>query len=331
MERLTEWYDDGLREGVLVKEKRGEKEIKVLFEEVDDGYHAMCTLKAYEDTGLTPEQIQEIDHLYAEKCREVIELRQKKGKLADVERGNLFINDMLAVRDVVTEIHYMNDRWIPIEKRLPEDNYYILLSFANLSLPLVGRYEKDSEGGAFYLGDCDEQDTCASMNLFVNAWMHLPEPYRPESNEIVRDENEEGGLNTFQLLRDVEKEMSKEERKQVMIENAINLKTMCDYVVSCSYLDIVLIICMLRDYVQMVDEIRTDDIQWSVYYRNKFLKMADKFSEQIEYDYDAAKERCLKRQQKEENAGDIGEDAMTLAVKYGKGKKKKEKESGDEK
>lgn len=256
---------------------------------------------------------------------------QKKEKLIGNARSDVFINDMLAARDVVTEIHYMNDRWIPIEKRLPEDNYYILLSFANLSLPLVGRYEKDSEGGAFYLGDCDEQDTCASMNLFVNAWMHLPEPYRPESNEIVRDENEEGGLNTFQLLRDVEKEMSKEERKQVMIENAINLKTMCDYVVSCSYLDIVLIICMLRDYVQMVDEIRTDDIQWSVYYRNKFLKMADKFSEQIEYDYDAAKERCLKRQQKKENAGDIGEDAMTLAVKYGKGKKKKEKESGDEK
>lgn len=77
MERLTEWYDNGLREGVLVKEKRGEKEIKVLFEEVDDGYHAMCTLKAYEDTGLTPEQIREIDRLYAKKYREVAELRQR--------------------------------------------------------------------------------------------------------------------------------------------------------------------------------------------------------------------------------------------------------------
>lgn len=44
-----------------------------------------------------------------------------------------------------------------------------------------GRYEKDTEGGAFYLGDCDEDDTCISMNLFVNAWMPLPEPYRPES------------------------------------------------------------------------------------------------------------------------------------------------------
>lgn len=45
----------------------------------------------------------------------------------------------------------------------------------------------------------------------------------------------------FQFLHDVEEKMSKEEQKQVMIEKAINLKLMCDYVVSCSYLDIVLI------------------------------------------------------------------------------------------
>ena len=100
------------------------------------------------------------------------------------------------------------------------------------------------------------------------------------------------------------------------------MNSKCDYVVSCSYLDIVLIICMLRDYVRMVDEIRRDDIQWSAYYRDKFTRMADRLSEQIEYNYDAAKERCLAKRQKEETARDIGEDAMTLAVKYGKGKKK---------
>ena len=133
----------------------------------------------------------------------------------------------------------------------------------------------------------------------------------------------------FQFLHEVEEEMSKEEQKRVMIEKAINLKLMCDYVVSCSYLDIVLMICMLRDYVQMVDEIRADDIQWSAYYRDKFLKMADRLSEQIEYNYEAAKERCLAKRQKEETARDIGEDAMTLAVKYGKGKKQKEKEIRD--
>lgn len=58
--------------------------------------------------------------------------------------------------------------------------------------------------------------------------------------------------------------------------------------------------------------------------------MADRLSEQIEYDYDAAKERCLTKRQREENAGDIGEDAMAMAVKYGKGKKKKEKEKSNE-
>lgn len=34
-------------------------------------------LKPYEDTGFTPEQIREIDRLYAEKCQEVAELRQR--------------------------------------------------------------------------------------------------------------------------------------------------------------------------------------------------------------------------------------------------------------
>lgn len=34
-------------------------------------------LKPYEDTGPTPEQIREIDRLYAEKCREVAELQQR--------------------------------------------------------------------------------------------------------------------------------------------------------------------------------------------------------------------------------------------------------------
>ena len=29
--------------------------------------------------------------------------------------------------------------WIPVEERLPEDDNYILLSFENFSLPLVGR------------------------------------------------------------------------------------------------------------------------------------------------------------------------------------------------
>lgn len=105
-----------------------------------------------------------------------------------------------------------------------------------------------------------------------------------------------------------------------MIEKAINLKLMCDYVVSCSYGDIVLIICMLHDYVKMLDEIRSD-IQWEAYYREKFIKMADRLSGQIEYDYEAALEKCKKKLGQEKKSSDIGEDGLALTVKYGRKRK----------
>ena len=123
----------------------------------------------------------------------------------------------------------------------------------------------------------------------------------------------------LQFLQEAEKELSKEKEKQVMIEKAINLKLMCDYVVSCSYGDIVLIICMLRDYVKMLDEVRSD-IQWEVYYREKFIKMADRLSEQIGYDYDAALEKCRKKLGQKESSSDIGGEAVALAMKYGRKK-----------
>lgn len=132
-------------------------------------------------------------------------------------------------------------------------------------------------------------------------------------------------LSTFvQFLNEAEKGVKKESEKQVMIAKAINLKLMCDYVVSCSYGDIVLIICMLRDYVKMLDEVRSDNIQWETYYREKFIKMADRLSEQIEYDYDAAVEKCRKKLGQKERYSDVGGEAIALTIKYDKGKKKKE-------
>lgn len=54
-------------------------------------------LKKYEDTGLTPDQIQELDRLYLEKCQEVTELKKQK-------------------------------EWIPVKERLPERGEYVLAS-----------------------------------------------------------------------------------------------------------------------------------------------------------------------------------------------------------
>ena len=133
----------------------------------------------------------------------------------------------------------------------------------------------------------------------------------------------------FFFLNEVKQEINQEEQKQVMIEKAINLKLMCDYAVSCSYGDIVLIICMLRDYVKLLDKHKNADITYKAYYRKRFLHIADSLSEQIEYDYDAALEKCRKKQKKESNS-DVGEEALALAIKYGgRGKKKgNENDSG---
>lgn len=78
--------------------------------------------------------------------------------------------------------HTVNEYgWIPVAERLPENDDYVLMSFENFSLPLTGRYVDDEElGGAWYVGDCYDEDTCLANDLFVNAWMPLPKPYRED-------------------------------------------------------------------------------------------------------------------------------------------------------
>ena len=83
-----------------------------------------------------------------------------------------------AIEIVKNEAEQYNNGWIPVEEELPETDKYILLSFSNFSIPCVGRYEEDENGGAFYVGDDDE--TCVSQDMFVNAWMNLPAPYQPK-------------------------------------------------------------------------------------------------------------------------------------------------------
>lgn len=70
-----------------------------------------------------------------------------------------------------------NIGWIPCHtEQFPSAEDYVLLSFENFNLPIVGRWEEDERGGAFYIGDEDE--TCIAQGLIVNAWMPLPKPYK---------------------------------------------------------------------------------------------------------------------------------------------------------
>jgi hypothetical protein len=130
-------------------------------------------------------------------------------------------------------------------------------------------------------------------------------------------------ISLFDYLEELE-----EKDKEVEIEGPINPKvSLKEMKLRLSYGDLVLLVAMLRDYVKGLDEIKEGDIQWEVYYRNKFWDMAEKISDQIGYDYDEALKKCMKKQEKE---SDIGEDALILALKKTKALKKELEQAAEQ-
>ena len=114
-----------------------------------------------------------------------IRLEQYK---AEIEKKSQYKHEFLgSAPDIVNTL--MNDLeqdekengWIPVSERLPETDDYILLSFANYSIPIIGRCERDKDGnGIFYAGD--DLISCLGNDLYVNAWMELPERYREDES-----------------------------------------------------------------------------------------------------------------------------------------------------
>lgn len=99
-------------------------------------------------------------------------------------------HQMVLASDVLEMIEQLQDDleldekengWISASERLPETDDYILLSFANYSIPIIGRCERDKDGnGIFYAGD--DLISCLGNDLYVNAWMELPERYREDES-----------------------------------------------------------------------------------------------------------------------------------------------------
>ena len=112
--------------------------------------------------------------------------------------------------------------------------------------------------------------------------------------------------------------------EEVPIEGVVKLKSIpiSNYKVRLAYGDLTLIIAMIHDYIKDLDDMNADGtlkinkIEYEAYYRKKFLEIADRISEQIEYDYDKQLAKCLKKLKKQSHS-DIGEDAMVMAVKQG--------------
>ena len=88
------------------------------------------------------------------------------------------IQDMLEQLQSDLEQDEKENGWIPVSERLPESDKYVLVSFKNFSITMVGRYTVDDDGGTFRIGDEDED--FVKYGLYVNAWMPLPKRYEED-------------------------------------------------------------------------------------------------------------------------------------------------------
>ena len=142
MKRLTQKDEQGnwsLRGMLWEQLHEGQVITKELRERL---YGALWKLMEYEDTGLTPEEAEELDSFERSQVGKMLK------KLNEEQRKH---------------------RWIPVEERLPEE-----------SLNSVIGWDKYRErccfvqyyAGSWHLGD---------ESVGIIAWMPLPEPYQPEN------------------------------------------------------------------------------------------------------------------------------------------------------
>ena len=103
--------------------------------------------------------------LYYRSIWAMADLRERLKKYEDAE-------EQKTVKNILR-----NNQWIPVEEKLPDVDKYILVSFENFSVPMIGRYTvDDDDSGTFRVGDEDE--SFIEHDLYVNAWMPLPESYK---------------------------------------------------------------------------------------------------------------------------------------------------------
>lgn len=96
-------------------------------------------------------------------------------RLAEYEDTEMTPQEIYSMK-AGTILKSMGMRWSPVEERLPDPDKYVLVSFENFSLPMIGRYTvDDDDAGTFRIDDDD--DSFVQHDLFVNAWMYPPEPY----------------------------------------------------------------------------------------------------------------------------------------------------------
>lgn len=98
-----------------------------------------------------------------------------------------FNRDIEWLRDIISK--HMNDGWIPVQDKLPEDDVDVLITYADIDDENYTDICITTYGYAYLGGNkLDFKEWRSPFEYFktnykVIAWCPLPEPYRPERSE----------------------------------------------------------------------------------------------------------------------------------------------------
>lgn len=180
MGRLTEkdergnWSLKGMRWCDLYT---GQVITKEIYEKL---YGALWKLMEYEDTGLDPEQIRELDKLYAELCKELAKYRWIPVTERSPEKERI-------VLVTVHSSEWINDyesEWVSEEEKfLHQEEYCVYMGLLDERDRWVFLDDTFSEN------ECEKEFGSDKGRVYdvVIAWQQLPEPYK---DEIVRGDSD---------------------------------------------------------------------------------------------------------------------------------------------
>lgn len=123
--------------------------------------------------------MQELEKILEEMKESSITVATSKEHYIHPQDGR-FVEEVVLLDDIEKIIHkHMNDGWIPVEERLPENNKLVLVWARSTARGAdewsLGSYDK----GFWALGSYGGSLVFPSQ-LEAVAWRPLPEPYRPE-------------------------------------------------------------------------------------------------------------------------------------------------------
>lgn len=125
-----------------------------------------------------------------EKILEEIELEKKRASLSpDCSNEHAVIEIILLEKIEKIIRNHMNDGWIPVEERLPEDDIEVLVTYADIDDEQYTDIVITSYGHTYLGGNKLDFKEWRSLfkyfksNYKVLAWRPLPTPYSPERSD----------------------------------------------------------------------------------------------------------------------------------------------------